>query len=76
MSGRSAPLLSVALANPGRAAFIVDEAVTVTEEELGARTPVRRGRTGRNVDPNSAAALNKRVGAKAALDTDGSSATR
>jgi hypothetical protein len=32
---------------PGRAAFIVDEAVTVTEDELGARTLgdlVRRGR--------------------------------
>jgi hypothetical protein len=36
-----------ALARPGRAAFIVDEAVTVTEDELGARTLgdlVRRGR--------------------------------
>src|SRR5205807_3913519 len=35
------------LAVPGRAAFIVDEAVTVTEDELGARTlgdRVRRGR--------------------------------
>jgi hypothetical protein len=35
------------LANPGRAAFVVDEAVTVTEDELGARTLgdlVRRGR--------------------------------
>jgi hypothetical protein len=35
------------LAVPGRAAFIVDEAVTVTEDELGARTLgdlVRRGR--------------------------------
>jgi hypothetical protein len=35
------------LAHPGRAAFIVDEAVTVTEDELGARTLgdlVRRGR--------------------------------
>jgi hypothetical protein len=35
------------LAAPGRAAFIVDEAVTVTEDELGARTLgdlVRRGR--------------------------------
>src|SRR5205814_7761661 len=35
------------LRTPGRAAFIVDEAVTVTEEELGARTLgdlVRRGR--------------------------------
>jgi len=35
------------LACPGRAAFIVDEAVTVTEDELGARTLgdlVRRGR--------------------------------
>jgi hypothetical protein len=35
------------LAHPGRAAFIVDEAVTVTEDELGARALgdlVRRGR--------------------------------
>jgi hypothetical protein len=35
------------LATPGRAAFIVDEAVTVTEDDLGARTLgdlVRRGR--------------------------------
>jgi hypothetical protein len=35
------------LTHPGRAAFIVDEAVTVTEDELGARTLgdlVRRGR--------------------------------
>ena len=39
-------LVSQVLANPGRAAFIVDEAVTVTEDELGARTLgdlVRRG---------------------------------
>jgi hypothetical protein len=42
-----AKLVSHLLANPGRAAFIVDEAVTVTEDELGARTLgdlVRRGR--------------------------------
>jgi hypothetical protein len=40
-------LVSHLLAYPGRAAFIVDEAVTVTENELGARTLgdlVRRGR--------------------------------
>jgi hypothetical protein len=42
-----AKLVSHLLATPGRAAFIVDEAVTVTEEEMGARTLsdlVRRGR--------------------------------
>ena len=42
-----AHLVTYVLANPGRAAFIVDEAVTVTEDELGARTLgdlVRRGR--------------------------------
>src|SRR5207245_7503820 len=35
------------LEHPGRAAFIVDEAVTVTEDELGSRTLgdlIRRGR--------------------------------
>ena len=39
-------LVEYLLAAPGRAAFIVDEAVTVTEDELGARTLgdlVRRG---------------------------------
>jgi hypothetical protein len=42
-----AALVTHLLAYPGRAAFIVDEAVTVTEDELGARTLgdlVRRGR--------------------------------
>jgi hypothetical protein len=42
-----AKLVEHLLAVPGRAAFIVDEAVTVTEDELGARTLgdlVRRGR--------------------------------
>jgi hypothetical protein len=42
-----AHLVAYMLASPGRAAFIVDEAVTVTEDELGARTLgdlVRRGR--------------------------------
>ena len=42
-----AQLVGHLLAEPGRAAFIVDEAVTVTEDELGARTLgdlVRRGR--------------------------------
>lgn len=42
-----AHLVAHMLANPGRAAFVVDEAVTVTEDELGARTLgdlVRRGR--------------------------------
>jgi len=42
-----AHLVAHLLANPGRAAFVVDEAVTVTEDELGARTLgdlVRRGR--------------------------------
>jgi hypothetical protein len=42
-----AHLVAYMLANPGRAALIVDEAVTVTEDELGARTLgdlVRRGR--------------------------------
>ena len=40
-------LVAHLLEHPGRAAFIVDEAVTVTEDELGARTlgdVVRRGR--------------------------------
>src|SRR6266568_8423048 len=40
-------LLTHLLAYPGRAAFVVDEAVTVTEDEFGARTLgdlVRRGR--------------------------------
>jgi hypothetical protein len=40
-------LVAHLLKHPGRAAFIVDEAVTVTEDELGARTLgdlVRRGR--------------------------------
>jgi hypothetical protein len=40
-------LVAHLLATPGRAAFVVDEAVTVTEDELGARTLgdlVRRGR--------------------------------
>ncbi|MCA1647266.1 MAG: hypothetical protein LC797_18025 [Chloroflexi bacterium] len=42
-----AHLVTHLLEHPGRAAFIVDEAVTVTEDELGARTLgdlVRRGR--------------------------------
>jgi hypothetical protein len=42
-----AKLVTHMLVHPGRAAFIVDEAVTVTEDELGARTLgdlVRRGR--------------------------------
>ena len=42
-----AHLVAHLLANPSRAAFVVDEAVTVTEDELGARTIgdlVRRGR--------------------------------
>ena len=42
-----AKLVSHLLANPGRAAFIVDETVTVTEDEFGACTLgdlVRRGR--------------------------------
>jgi PHD/YefM family antitoxin component YafN of YafNO toxin-antitoxin module len=42
-----ARLVEHLLVCPGRAAFIVDEAVTVTEDELGARTLgdlVRRGR--------------------------------
>lgn len=42
-----AALVAHLLAYPGRAAFVVDEAVTVTEDELGARTLgdlVRRGR--------------------------------
>jgi hypothetical protein len=42
-----AHLVEHLLARPGRAAFIVDEAVTVTEDDLGARTLgdlVRRGR--------------------------------
>jgi hypothetical protein len=42
-----AKLVALLLTRPGRAAFIVDEAVTVTEDELGARTLgdlVRRGR--------------------------------
>lgn len=42
-----AKLVTHLLAHPGRAAFIVDEAVTVTDDELGARTLgdlVRRGR--------------------------------
>ncbi len=42
-----APLVAHLLAHPGRAAFVVDKAVTVTEDELGARTLgdlVRRGR--------------------------------
>jgi hypothetical protein len=42
-----ARLVAHLLAFPGRAASIVDEAVTVTEDELGARTLgdlVRRGR--------------------------------
>jgi hypothetical protein len=42
-----ANLLAYMLSHRGRAAFIVDEAVTVTEDELGARTLgdlVRRGR--------------------------------
>jgi hypothetical protein len=42
-----ARLVAYLLVHPGRAAFIVDEAVTVTEDELGARTLgdlVRRGR--------------------------------
>jgi len=42
-----AKLVDYLLAHPGRAAVIVDEAVTVTEDELGARTLgdlVRRGR--------------------------------
>jgi hypothetical protein len=42
-----AKLVEHLIAVPGRAAFIVDEAVTVTEDELGARTLgdlVRRGR--------------------------------
>jgi hypothetical protein len=34
----NAHLVEHLLARPGRAAFIVDEAVTVTEDELGART--------------------------------------
>jgi hypothetical protein len=40
-------LVNHMLEDPGRAAFIVDEAVTVTEDELGARSLgdlVRRGR--------------------------------
>jgi hypothetical protein len=42
-----AKCVSHVLDHPGRAAFVVDEAVTVTEDELGARTLgdlVRRGR--------------------------------
>jgi hypothetical protein len=42
-----AHLVAYLLERPGRAAFIVDEAVTVTEDDLGARTLgdlVRRGR--------------------------------
>jgi hypothetical protein len=42
-----AHLVTHLLARPGRAAFVVDEAVTVTDDELGARTLgdlVRRGR--------------------------------
>jgi hypothetical protein len=41
-----AHLVAHLLAHPGRAGFVVDEAVTVTEDELGARTLgdlVRRG---------------------------------
>jgi hypothetical protein len=36
-------LVAHLLKQPGRAAFVVDEAVTVTEDELGARTPGRPG---------------------------------
>ncbi|MCA1648378.1 MAG: hypothetical protein LC797_23935 [Chloroflexi bacterium] len=47
-----AHLVAHMLEHPGRAAFVVDEAVTVTEDELGARTLgdlVRRGRHGLEV---------------------------
>ena len=41
-----ARLVERRLATPGRAACIVDEAVAVTEDELGARTPGDLGRRG------------------------------